>query len=37
MNDDPFDRFREIDEHNNASLTAMRITGSVVRVGGAWC
>jgi hypothetical protein len=37
MTADPFDRFREIDERNNASLTALRITGSVVRVGGGWC
>ena len=34
---DPFDRFRETEERNNASLTALRITGSVVRVGGGWC
>ena len=34
---DPFDRFRESDESNNASLTALRITASVVRVGGGWC
>jgi len=37
MTADPFDQFRESEERNNASLTALRITGSVVRVGGEWC
>ncbi len=37
MTADPFDRFRETEERNNAWMTALRITGTVVRVGGAWC
>lgn len=37
MTADPFDRFREVDERNNTSVTALRIRGSVVRVGGGWC